>query len=178
MRFTSTSIPGVIIVDPEPIHDERGFFVRLSCPIDMARAGFSFRSQQTSLSRNIRRHTLRGMHSCAEAENKLVHCTAGAIYDVALDLRKDSPAYLSFVGIELDAVSGRTLFIPAGVSHGFLTLQDNCDVLYQIDRIYRPGYDIGVRWNDPTFGVLWPAAPEVISSRDASYPDYIPLKTC
>lgn len=173
MRFTATSIPGVMIMDPEPVYDERGFFARLSCPVDMERAGLSFRAQQASLSRNIGRYTLRGMHSCTETENKLVRCTAGAIYDIALDLRKDSPAYRSFVGIELDAVSGRALFIPTGVAHGFLTLQDNCDVLYQIDRIYRPGCDIGVRWNDPVFGLQWPASPKIISDRDATYPDYV-----
>src|SRR5437588_856165 len=140
MRFLSTDIDGVHLVEVEPKLDERGFFARLHCPQEFAAAGISFNPCQTSLSHNRRRLTLRGLHYATEPEAKLVRCTRGCIFDVVVDIRKDSPTFTRWCGFELDAALARSLFIPAGVAHGFLTLVENCDVLYQVDRIYRPGF--------------------------------------
>ena len=140
----------------------------------MRAEGIEFAPLQTSLSRNTSRHTMRGMHFTRVAEAKLVRCTQGSVFDVALDLRSQSPTFGKWVGLELDAKRANAIFIPSGVAHGFLTLEPESDVLYQIDRIYQSGFDAGVRWNDPFFGIKWPAAPQFIHPRDASYPDYRP----
>jgi dTDP-4-dehydrorhamnose 3,5-epimerase len=177
MRFAATKISGVWIVESEPVHDERGFFARLSCPVEMKAAGIDFEPQQTSLSRNIARHTLRGMHYTTAPEAKLVRCVRGRIFDVALDLRPQSAMCGKWVGLELSAQLANAIYIPAGVAHGFLTLEDDSDVLYQIDRIYAPGFEAGVRWDDPIFGITWPAAPRVIHPRDLAYPDFVVAPT-
>ncbi len=171
MRFTATDIDGVVIVDLDVISDDRGSFSRLHCPEDFAAAGHPFVPAQTSLSRNTKARTLRGMHyeAAPHAEAKLVRATRGAIFDVAVDLRTDSPTYLRWTGTELSAENGRALLIGKGMAHGFITLEDDTDVLYQIDRMFEPGHGRGVRWNDPRFGVEWPATPLVISERDAAY---------
>ena len=171
MRFRATEIDGVVIVDLDVISDERGSFSRLHCPEDFAAAGHPFVPVQTSLSRNAKARTLRGMHyeAAPHAEAKLVRVTRGAIFDVAIDLRTDSPTYLRWTGAELSAENGRALLIGKGMAHGFITLEDDTDVLYQIDRMFEPGHGRGVRWNDPAFGIEWPATPLVISERDAAY---------
>lgn len=174
MRFTPTAIDGVTVVDLDPSTDERGSFARLHCPDEFAAAGHSFVPAQTSLSRNTAARTLRGMHYEAppRAEVKLVRVTRGAVFDVAVDLRPGSPTYLKWTGAELSADNGRALLIGAGMAHGFITLEPDTDVLYQIDRMFEAGHGRGVRWNDPAFGVVWPAQPVVISERDAAYPDH------
>lgn len=174
MRFTPTSIDGAIIVEPDPREDERGFFARLHCPAEFAAAGIDFTPQQTSLSRNTAALTLRGMHYATEPEAKLVRCVRGRMLDVLFDIRPDSPTFLATFGTELDPLSARGLFVPAGVAHGFLTLEPDTDVLYQIDRIYRPGFDAGLRWNDTSFSFRWPAEPTVIGGRDRTWPDFKP----
>ena len=173
MRFAPTAIDGVLIVEPELQTDERGFFTRLNCVDEFASAGVAFVARQTSLSRNAARHTLRGMHYCVEPEAKLVRCARGKILDVVFDTRPDSPTFRRAFGVELDHESARGLYVPPGVAHGFLTLRADTDVLYQIDRAWRPGFDAGLRWNDPAFAFEWPAAPVVIGARDASWPDFI-----
>jgi len=173
MRFTPTPIEGVVVVDLEPHADERGFFARLSCPREFAQAGIAFEPIQTSLSRNRARHTLRGMHYCLEPEAKLVRCVSGRIHDVVFDIRPESPTFRQSFGCELDAQHGRALYIAPGLAHGFLTLEDDCDVLYQMERIYRPGFDRGLRWNDPAFSHDWPANPGVIDAKDSNWPDFI-----
>ncbi|MDP1600738.1 dTDP-4-dehydrorhamnose 3,5-epimerase [Phenylobacterium sp.] len=174
MRFTATDIDGVVIVDLDVISDDRGSFSRLHCPEDFAAAGHPFLPAQTSLSRNAKARTLRGMHyeAAPHAEAKLVRATRGAIFDVAVDLRADSPTYLRWTGTELSAENGRALLIGQGMAHGFITLEDDTDVLYQIDRMFEPGHGRGVRWNDPRFGIEWPLTPLVISERDAAYPNH------
>lgn len=174
MRFTPTAIAGVVVVDLDPVSDDRGSFARLHCPEDFARAGHSFVPAQTSLSRNLKAGTLRGMHyeAAPHAEAKLVRVTRGRIFDVAVDLRPESPTYKTWTGVELDAESGRAFLIGEGMAHGFITLEDDSDVLYQINRIFEPGHGRGVRWSDPAFGIEWPIAPQVISERDANYPDF------
>jgi dTDP-4-dehydrorhamnose 3,5-epimerase len=174
MLFTETGIVGVILLDLEPIADERGSFARLQCPDEFAAAGYPFTPAQTSLSRNAAAGTLRGMHyqPAPNAETKVVRAVRGRIFDVAVDLRRGSPTHWRWTGAELSAENGRALMIPEGVAHGFLTLEPDTDVLYQISPAYRPGHEAGVRWNDPAFGIQWPAQPALISARDAAYPDY------
>jgi dTDP-4-dehydrorhamnose 3,5-epimerase len=174
MRFTATEIPGVLVVEAEPHSDDRGAFARLHCPEEFAAAGHPFAPVQTSLSRNPAAGTLRGMHHqpAPHAETKLVRAVRGRVFDVAVDLRPESPAHRRWVGAELSAENQKALFVPEGVAHGFLTLEDDTDVLYQISPAFVPGHEAGVRWDDPAFGIEWPAAPKLLSPRDAAYPDY------
>jgi dTDP-4-dehydrorhamnose 3,5-epimerase len=174
MRFTATGIAGVVAVDIAPRSDERGAFARLHCPEEFAAAGHPFVPAQTSLSRNPRAFTLRGLHyqPAPHAEVKLVRCVRGRIFDVAIDLRPGSPTHRRWTAAELSADNARALLVPQGVAHGFLTLEPDTDVLYQISPLYQPGHEAGVRWDDPVFAIEWPAAPELISPRDAGYPDY------
>jgi len=174
MRFTPTRIAGVVVVDVEARSDERGSFARLHCPEEFARAGHPFAPVQTSLSRNPHLGTLRGLHyqPAPHAEVKLVRCVRGRIFDVAVDLRPGSPTYRLWTAAELSAENARALLVPEGVAHGFLTLEADSDVLYQISPAYSPGHEAGVRWDDSAFAVAWPAAPAVISPRDAAYPDF------
>lgn len=174
MRFESTEIPGVLRVEAEPNADDRGLFARLQCPAEQAAAGAAFTPVQTSLSRNPTAGTLRGLHyqPAPHAETKLVRVTRGRVFDVALDLRPHSPAYRRWTAAELSADNLVGLFIPEGVAHGFLTLEPDSDVLYQIAPAFEPGHEAGVRWDDPAFAIHWPAAPQLISPRDAAYPDH------
>lgn len=174
MRFTPTDIAGVVRVEADAHRDDRGLFARLQCPEEFAAAGMDFAPVQTSLSRNPHLHTLRGMHyqPAPNAETKLVRVSRGRIFDVAVDLRPDSPTYRRWTAAELSAENLVALFIPEGVAHGFLTLEPDTDVIYQIAPAYRPGHEAGVRWDDPAFAIAWPAAPALISPRDAAYPDH------
>jgi dTDP-4-dehydrorhamnose 3,5-epimerase len=174
MRFTETEIAGVVVAEIQPRSDERGFFARLHCPEEFAAAGHPFVPAQTSLSRNPHRGTLRGLHyqPAPHAEVKLVRCVRGRIFDVAVDLRPDSPTHRRWTAAELSAENARALLIPEGVAHGFLTLEADTDVLYQIAPKFEPGREAGVRWNDPAFAIAWPFPPMLISDRDAAYPDY------
>ncbi|HKP77652.1 MAG TPA: dTDP-4-dehydrorhamnose 3,5-epimerase family protein [Phenylobacterium sp.] len=174
MRFTPTEIAGVVRVEAEPHRDERGLFARLHCPEEFAAAGIPFEPAQTSLSRNPQRHTLRGMHyqRAPHGERKLVRVARGRVFDVAVDLRPTSPTYRRWTGAELSAENLAALFIPDGVAHGFLTLEPDSDVVYQITPAFRPGHAAGVRWDDPAFGIAWPAVPALMSPADAAYPDH------
>ena len=172
MRFRATPVEGAVLVESEPPVDQRGFFARLFDPQEFAANAISFVPIQTSLSHNRIAWTLRGMHYCIEPEAKLVHCARGRIYDVALDLRRASPTFGRWFGCELVGGDARGVFLPAGVAHGFLTMEPESDVLYQIDSLYQPEFAAGVRWNDPAFGVRWPAEPAVINARDAEFPDF------
>lgn len=178
MDLTATDIPGVFIVEPQPHRDERGFFARTWCADEFAAAGLNPALAQCSISFNPAVGTLRGMHyqAAPHAEAKLVRCTMGAIFDVALDLRPDSPAYLRHVGVELSAENRRALYIPEGCAHGFLTLADDSEVFYQISVPYAPGSARGARFDDPAFGIRWPGPAKVISARDRAYPDFSPEK--
>ena len=174
MRFTPTKIAGVTVVDIEPRSDERGAFARLQCPDAFAAAGLPFEPAQTSLSCNLRALTLRGLHyqPAPYAEIKLVRAVRGRMFDVAVDLRPDSPTWRQWTASELSAENGRALLIGEGIAHGFLTLEPDTDVLYQISPKFEAGHEAGVRWDDPAFGIQWPAAPALISPRDAAYPDH------
>jgi dTDP-4-dehydrorhamnose 3,5-epimerase len=174
VKFQATDILGVLIVAVEPITDERGFFARLYCPNEFASAGIDFKPVQVNLSRNIHRQTLRGLHyqDPPHAEAKLVHVTRGAIYDVVVDLRRESSTFGRWSAFELEAESARAVFIPEGCAHGFLTLAPETDVLYHLERMHVAGQEKGYRWNDPTLNIRWPAEPAFISLADRSWSDF------
>lgn len=172
MKFEPTALPGVFRVIAEPRPDDRGFFARLHCPEELAGAGIDFTSVQINLSRNTAAHTLRGMHfqNPPYAEAKLVRVVRGAIFDVVVDIRPGSPTYLKHAGFRLDAEGAEALFIPEGFAHGFLTLEPETDVLYQMGRAYVPGQAKGYRWDDPALGIVWPHQPTVIGDADKAWP--------
>jgi dTDP-4-dehydrorhamnose 3,5-epimerase len=174
MRFLPQAIGGVFVVEALPHGDDRGTFARVFCTREFAAAGIGFSSVQINLSTNPKRHTLRGLHfqHAPHAEAKFVRAVRGRAFDVVVDLRPQSPTHCQWISVELDSRRMNGVFIPEGCAHGFLTLEDDTDILYQMGRHFEDGHAKGVRWNDPAFAVEWPAAPAVISSRDAAYPDY------
>lgn len=176
MKFQETEIPGAFIVDPQRHEDDRGYFARSFCEAEFKENGIPFQPVQSNISYNARALTLRGMHfhKAPFEETKLVRCSAGHIFDVAVDLRKNSPAYKKWVGLNLSRKNGRAFFIPAGCAHGFLTLEEDTEVFYQMGPAFTPGHDAGFLWNDPTIGIQWPAQPEVISQKDRELEGYKP----
>ena len=174
MIFEPGGLSGVVVVSPDRHVDDRGFFARTWCAREFAAAGLPSTLAQCSVSWNERRYTMRGMHweALPQRESKLVRCTRGAIFDVVVDLRPESPSYLRYMGLSLTADDHRAVFIPPGMAHGFLTLIERTEVLYQMDSFYAPEAERGARWDDPAFGIEWPAAPAVISVRDRGFPDF------
>ena len=175
MRFTETSLSGAFMIEPELAEDERGFFARTYCSDVFEAHGLCSSIAQCSISFNKHAGTLRGMHyqEPPRAEEKLVRCTVGAIYDVIIDLRPESATYREWFSLEISSSNRLMLYAPKGFAHGFLTLEDNTEVFYQISEYYSLEHARGVRWNDPVFGIKWPTEPRVISERDQSYPDYV-----
>ncbi|MEA2450019.1 MAG: dTDP-4-dehydrorhamnose 3,5-epimerase [Thermoleophilaceae bacterium] len=178
MRFRETPIAGAWVVEAEPVTDERGMFARTFDAAEFAAHGLSADVAQCSTSFNALAATLRGLHYQVgeHAECKLVRCTAGAVYDVIVDLRSDSPSYLRWHAVELSGERRNAAYVPRGVAHGFQTLVDGSELLYVIDRPFAPAAARGVRWDDPALGIHWPPAPDgrTISARDRGYPDYEP----
>jgi dTDP-4-dehydrorhamnose 3,5-epimerase len=176
MRFTETKVAGAFLIEPEPIADERGFFARTWCREEFADHGLTAELAQANISFNHRKGTLRGLHyqAAPHAEAKLVRVTRGAIWDLALDLRRDSPTYLAWFGAELSDANRQMLYVPEGCAHGFLTLTDDAEVAYQMSAPYAPEAARGVRFDDPAFGIEWPGEVVVINQRDRSYPDVAP----
>jgi len=177
MRFVDTVLLGSKLVEVEPHDDERGTFMRLHCEREFEKAGLVFRMVQTNLSVTRKRGTLRGMHyqTAPSRESKLVRCVAGAIHDVIIDLRPDSPTFCQSVGFDLNARDRKALYVPAGFAHGFLTLSDDAAVLYQMTDYYQPELARGVRWNDAAFRIRWPVDSMdsvSLNSRDASYANF------
>lgn len=172
MNFRELDISGVFLVTPEPARDGRGFFARTWCREEFAEHGIDHAFDQASVSYNRKRGTLRGIHYQAppHGEHKLVRCTRGSLFDVAVDLRPDSPSYGRWVGEILSEVNHAALVIPEGCAHGFQTLEDETEVLYQIAGPYQPEASRGVRWNDPQLAVAWPLAGPILSERDAELP--------
>lgn len=172
MKLTATPLPGAFVLDIEPQRDERGMFARTFCRDELAAHGLVTDVAQCSVSVTERRGTLRGMHyqAAPHHEAKLVRCVRGEIHDVLVDLRPASPTYLRSFAIVLSAASHRALYIPADVAHGFLTLVDDVEVLYQISTPYRADAARGVRWDDPALAIAWPFSPNMVSARDASFP--------
>lgn len=174
MILTETRIAGLFIVDLVPQTDERGHFARCYCADVFAQHGIRFAPAQCNLSFNPHKGTLRGLHYQAmpAPDAKLVRCTRGAIFDVAVDLREGSPSHGEWVGCELDEANGRALFVPEGCAHGFQTLQPESEVFYMMGAAYRADLARGLRWNDPAFGIDWPLSTPRLNTRDAAYPDH------
>jgi dTDP-4-dehydrorhamnose 3,5-epimerase len=176
MQFRETALPGAWVIELERIADERGWFARSFDREEFLARGMSPEVVQCNVSFNARRGTLRGMHLQAEphGEPKLVRCVRGSIFDVAVDLRPRQPTFCRWVSVELSAENGLAFYIPAGMAHGFQTLSDDCEVLYQMGSAYVPEAAGGVRWDDPAFGIEWPPAPlgRTISAKDRAYEDF------
>ena len=175
MLFTETPLAGAFIIEPEPRTDERGYFARVWCQEEFAKRGLDTRLVQCSLSNNTRAGTLRGMHYQADPfpEVKVIRCTRGAIFDVIIDLRRDSFTFARHFAIILSSSNRTALYVPGGLAHGFQTLEDDTDVMYQMSEFYRPSAARGVRWNDSAFGIPWPHTDvRVMAERDAAYPDF------
>ena len=175
MILTATKLPGAYVIDPERFEDERGFLASAWSEREFAAHGLELPSSECNISYNRRRGTLRGMHfqRAPHAQAKLVRCTRGALYDVIIDLRRGSPTYRRWVAAELTAENRLMLYVPEGFAHGFQTLADDTEVFYQMSAYYAPESGRGVRWDDPAFGIEWPAAAgRVMNARDREYPDF------
>jgi dTDP-4-dehydrorhamnose 3,5-epimerase len=173
MQFLETPLRGAYVIELEKHEDERGFFARSWCAEEFSSQGLATRLVQCNVSFNKKKGTLRGLHYQLppHAETKLVRCTRGALYDVIVDLRKESPTFLKWFGVELSAENYRMLYIPQRFSHGFQTLEDGTEIFYQMSEFYAPEAARGIRWNDPGLGVAWPAADRTISQKDREYAD-------
>ena len=176
MIFKETDLKGAFVLELERLTDDRGFFARSWCRKEFIEHGLNPQLVQCNVSFNKRSNTLRGMHYqvAPYEEAKLVRCTRGSIYDVIIDLRPESGTFARCFGILLDAERRNMIYIPEGFAHGFLTLEDDTEILYQMSEFYEPSSARGVRWNDPAFDIRWPADVSVISDRDRSYPDFDP----
>jgi dTDP-4-dehydrorhamnose 3,5-epimerase len=176
MIFTETPFKGAYLIDLEKRGDERGYFARAFCMREFADHGHVIQIVQANTSFSARKGTLRGMHYqlAPKAETKLVRCLRGALHDIILDLRPDSPTFGQSFGTELTADNRRMLCVPKGFGHGFITLVDNTEAFYLVDEFYAPEYERGVRWDDPRFAIRWPAEPTVISDKDRNYRDFDP----
>lgn len=174
MKFSPGRIVGSYVIELEKRGDDRGYFARTWCEREFAELGLNTRIAQVNVGVSTRAGTLRGMHYqvAPHAEVKVVRCSRGAIYDVALDLRPDSPTFRQWHGCELSADSGRMLYIPEGCAHGYLTLTDDAEMLYFTSQFYAAGSARGVRHDDPAFGIEWPAPAQVVSQADATWPDF------
>ncbi|MBZ0296421.1 MAG: dTDP-4-dehydrorhamnose 3,5-epimerase [Anaerolineae bacterium] len=172
MLFTETSLKGAYFIDLELKHDSRGFFARTFCAREFEEQGLLPAVAQCNLSFNTHKGTLRGMHYLTPPaqETKLVRVSRGAIYDVIVDVRPESPTYLQHISVELSAENRRALYIPPLFAHGFQTLTDDTEILYQMSDFYVPGYERGLRYNDPALGIVWPLAVSQISEKDTTWP--------
>ncbi len=174
MKFHETKLQGAWVIELEKFEDSRGFFARAWCQKEFEDHGLVSRVVQANDSFNRKAGTLRGMHyqTAPYEETKLVRCTSGALYDVIVDLRPDSPTYKRWFGVELTARNYKMLYVPANFAHGFITLEDNTEAIYFVSEFYTPGAEKGLRWNDPAFNIEWPRAADVISDKDAAWPDF------
>ena len=174
MQFKTTNIRDVYVVDLDKHNDERGYFARAWCKNEFDKMGLKSTIVQCNLSFNHKKGTLRGMHYQIHPfeEVKMVRCIQGKIFDVVIDLRKDSDTYKQWIGIELSDENHRMLYVPEGFAHGYQTLEDNSIVYYQVTEFYQPGSETGTRWDDPAFKIEWPHKITSISDKDRNHPDY------
>lgn len=174
MIFTETALAGAFLIEPERLEDDRGFFARSFCTEEFAAHGLDPRCAQCNISYNARRGTLRGMHyqRAPHEEAKVVRCTAGAIHDVIVDLRRESPTFGKHIAMTLTQEARNMLFVPAGFAHGFQTLTDGAEVFYQMSTHYVPGAGAGLRYDDPALAIRWPEPVTAISDRDLEYPRF------
>jgi dTDP-4-dehydrorhamnose 3,5-epimerase len=175
MLFTETPLNGSFVIEPEKLTDERGFFARTWCRNEFENHGLNTDLVQCNMSYTIKRGTLRGMHyqTAPHGETKLVKCTRGSIYDVIIDMRPGSETYRQWFSVELSSNDYKMLYVPEEFAHGFLTLEDNTEVFYQMSEFYHPDFARGIRWNDPAFSIDWPGEVLYLSDRDRNYPDSI-----
>lgn len=171
MTFTETELPGVFVIELKKIGDERGYFSRLWCPNELEKNGLNPKIAQINTSFNAEKGTLRGLHyqSAPNAEVKIVYCTQGSIFDVAVDLREESPTYLQWFGIHLNQDEPKLLYVPEGFAHGYQATSDNTAVIYPTSQFYAPESEGGVRWNDPAIGIEWPLEAINLSGKDQSW---------
>lgn len=176
MIFTETKLAGAFVIALERAEDERGFFARTFCQREFREHGLNPNLVQCNLSYNKKKGTLRGMHFQTHPhwEAKLVQCVCGSIHDIIVDLRQESSTYSEYIGVTLTAQEHNLLYVPEGFAHGFITLEDDTAVFYQMSEFYTPEAGRGFRWNDPIFEIQWPLQPQVISERDATYPAFSP----
>jgi dTDP-4-dehydrorhamnose 3,5-epimerase len=176
MIFTETPLKGAYLIDLEKRGDDRGFFARAFCEKEFGQHGLIGHFCQVNNSLTAKRGTLRGMHYqlAPKAETKVVRCIRGGLYDVILDLRKDSPTFGKSFGAELTADNRRMMYVPKGFAHGFITLTDDAEAFYFVDEFYAPEQERGVRWNDPRFKIEWPIQPTVLSDKDTNWRDFDP----
>lgn len=174
MKFSQTKLSGTYVVELEKREDSRGFFARTFCANEMTEHGLESKIVQTNMSRTMKKGTVRGMHfqTTPHQETKLVRCTRGSIYDVIIDIRPDSPTYKQWFGVELSAQNHTMLFVPRDFAHGFITLEDDCEVMYEVSEFYSPGFEGGIRYNDPAINIVWPIPVSDVSEKDASHPDF------
>lgn len=174
MIFTESKLPGAFVLELDRKEDSRGHFARVFCVDEFKAHGLNSQVAQTSISFNRRAGTLRGMHwqAAPKREAKLIRCTRGAILDVIVDLRPDSPTYLAHLAVELTPENGRMLYVPEGFAHGFQTLVDDTEVFYQMSEFFAPECSRGARWNDPAFALTWPLASPILNDRDRNWPDF------
>jgi dTDP-4-dehydrorhamnose 3,5-epimerase len=177
MIFCETKLPGVFEIGLDLHRDERGFFARSWCQKEFEVHGLNPKVVQCNVSFNARKGTLRGIHyqDAPSPEAKLVRCTQGSIYDVVVDLRPQSPAFKKWIAVTLSGDERNMIYVPEGCAHGFLTLENETEIFYQMSEFYDPELSRGIRWNDPAFQIDWPAAVEVISDRDRTYPNFEPV---
>jgi len=174
MIFIETKLKDAFIIELEPIGDERGFFARTFCRREFESHGLYPNFVQCNISHNLKKGTLRGMHyqTAPYEEAKLVRCMMGAIYDVIIDIRPNSTTYKKWISAELTDENRKMIYVPQGFAHGFMTLMDDTEVFYQMSEFFMPEYVRGIRWNDPTFSINWPADVTVISEKDQKYDDF------
>lgn len=174
MIFKETKLKGAFEIEIKKLEDERGFFGRSWCANEMAEHGLNSVIKQANTSFSITKGTIRGMHfqKSPYQESKLIRCTKGAILDVIIDLRPDSPTFKQWIGVELTESNYKMLYVPEDFAHGFMTLENNSEVTYLVSQFYTPGAEAGIRWNDPDFGINWPLEPTVISEKDRNHPNY------
>ncbi len=172
MKFIGTGLNGAWLIEPEQHHDERGFFARSFCAREFAENGLPENFPQCNISFNHKKGTLRGMHFQKEPhqEAKLVRCTMGAIHDIIVDMRRNSPTYLKHFAVELNAENRCLLFVPKGFAHGFQTLCDNTEIFYQMSDFFVNGFADGLRYDDPALGLNWPLPVSVIAAKDLALP--------
>ncbi len=175
MKFHPQSIAGVFLIEPTPFKDDRGMFRRHFCEKEFAQHGIVTAVKQANVSENRYKHTLRGIHYqvAPYAEGKTLSCLKGRIYDIVVDLRKESPTYMKWISVELNEENRLAVHIAPGCANAFMTLEDNCLIHYYCSESYNQPFERGIRWNDPAFGFKWPAEPTVISDKDKNHPDYV-----
>ena len=171
MKFKETKLKGLYIIEPEIHFDDRGYFARIFCKQELSKTGIDFNIVQVNRSLNKKQGIIRGMHfqKPPKAEDKIIQCVKGKIYDVAIDLRQDSPTYGEWVAEKLSEENKKMFLIPKGFAHGFQTLTDNCEILYFMSEFYSPQYESGVRWDDPFFNIKWPIKDPILSEKDKNW---------